>query len=43
MSKELKNSEYKIIQNANHDRVVIDKKYIELISINSLAFLKADN
>ena len=43
MSKELKNSEYKIIENANHDRVVIDKKYIELISINSLAFLKADN
>ena len=40
MSNELKNSKYKIIKNANHDRIVMSKKYIKLISTNTLEFLK---
>ena len=40
MSRELKNSEYKIIKNANHDRIVIGKKYLEIISTNTLEFFK---
>tara|TARA_B110000467_G_C18317308_1_gene482483 strand:- start:1027 stop:1920 length:894 start_codon:yes stop_codon:yes gene_type:complete len=39
MSNELKNSNYKIVKNANHDRIVINKKFIKLISTNALEFL----
>ena len=40
MSNELKNSNYKIVKNANHDRIVINKKYIKLISTSTLEFFK---
>jgi hypothetical protein len=40
MSEELINSEYIIIKNANHDRIVIGGKYRKLISTNIFDFLK---
>jgi len=40
MSEELNNSEYKIIKNANHDRIVIGKRYRKLISTNIFDFFK---
>ena len=40
MSNKLKNSNYKIVKDANHDRIVINKKYIKLISNNTLEFFK---
>ena len=40
MSEELINSEYVIIKNANHDRIVIGGKYRKLISTNIFDFLK---